>query len=117
MVLFAHPKAVEELVLDTAADFFTGQNALHSTALGVLENRLGMDIVPTNAVAEQDNTTNDTYRNVLAIKGTIGLAVAADIQIEAQRRPDLSAVKVGARHRIKGAVIDQTMTARISTAK
>lgn len=117
MVLFAHPKAVEELILDTAADFFTGQNALHSTALGVLENRLGVDIVVTNAVTAQDNTTNDTYRNVLAMKGSLGLAVAADLQIEAQRRPDLSAVKVGARHRIKGAVIDETMTARISTSQ
>lgn len=117
LVFFAHPKAVEELILDTAADFFTGQNALHSTALGVLENRLGVDIVVTNAVAAQDNTTNDTYRNVLAMKGSIGLAVAADLQIEAQRRPDLSAVKVGARHRIKGAVIDETMTCRISTAQ
>ncbi len=117
LVLFAHPKAVEELILDTAADFFTGQGALHSTALGVLENRLGVDIVVTNAVAAQDNTTNDTYRNILAIKGSIGLAVAADLQIEAQRRPDLSAVKVGARHRIKGAVIDETMTCRISTAQ
>lgn len=117
LVLFAHPKAVEELVLDTAADFFTGQGPLHSTALGVLENRLGVDIVVTNAVAAQDNTTNDTYRNILAVKGSIGLAVAADLQIEAQRRPDLSAVKVGARHRIKGAVIDETMTCRISSAQ
>ena len=117
LVFFAHPKAIEELVLDTAADFFTGQNALHSTALGVLENRLGVDIVVTNAVNATDNTTNDTFRNVLAMKGSIGLAVAADLQIEAQRRPDLSAVKVGARHRIKGAVIDETMTCRISTAQ
>jgi hypothetical protein len=117
MVLFLHPKAVQELILDTAADFFTGQNPLHATALGVLENRLGMDIVPTNAVHAQDNTTSDVYRNVLAMKGSIGLAVAADLQIEAQRRPDLAAVKVGARHRIKGAVIDETMTARISSAQ
>jgi hypothetical protein len=117
LVFFAHPKAVEELILDTAADFFTGQGALHSTALGILENRLGFDIVVNNKVAAQDNTTNDTYRNILAVKGSIGLAVAADLQIEAQRRPDLSAVKVGARHRIKGAVIDETMTCRVSTAQ
>lgn len=117
LVAFLHPKAVEELILDTAADFFTGQNALHSTALGVLENRLGLDIVVTNRVNATDNTTNDTYRNVIAMKGSIGLAVAADLQIEAQRRPDLSAVKVGARHRIKGAVIDETMTCRCSSAQ
>jgi len=117
LAFFLHPKAVEDLIIDTAADFFTGQAALHSTALGVLENRLGVDMVVTNKVAAQNNTTNDTYRNILMMKGTIGLAVAADLQIEAQRRPDLSAVNVGARHRIKGAVIDETMTARISTAQ
>lgn len=117
MVAFLHPKAVRELILNTAADFFTGQGPLHHTALGVLENRLGMDIVPVNTVHAQDNTTNDVYRNVIAMKGAIGLAVAADLQLEAQRRPDLSAVKVGARYRAKGAVIDETMTGRMSTAQ
>ena len=121
LVFFAHPKAIEELVLDTANDFFTGSPPvgapLHSTALGILENRLGVDIVMSNRVAAQSNSTNDTYRNILAMKGVIGLAVAADLQIEAQRRPDLSAIFVGARHRIKGAVIDPTMTVQISTAQ
>ncbi len=45
MVLFAHPKAIEELVLDTANDFFTGcqpSTALHNTAHGVLDNGLGI---------------------------------------------------------------------------
>jgi hypothetical protein len=116
LVAFLHPKAVEELVLDTANDFFTGQNALHSTALGVLENRLGVDIVVSNRVNATSGAVNsDAYRNILMMKGVIGLAVASDLQIEAQRRPDLSAVKVGARHRIKGATIDETMTARISS--
>lgn len=116
-VAFLHPKAVRELILDTAADFFTGQQPLSHRALGVLENRLGIDIVPTNKVHAQDNTTNDTYRNVVMIKGVIGLAVAADLQLEAQRRPELSAVKVAARHRLKAAVIDETMTCRVSSAQ
>jgi len=118
MVAFLHPKPLKELIQDVTAEFWTGQGnptPLHSTALGVLENRLGMDIVATNAVNANDGTTTDTYRNILAMKASIGLAVAAELQIEAQRRPDLSAVKVGARHRIKGAVIDETMTCRMST--
>jgi len=123
MVAFLHPKALQELILDVTTEFWAGMGAggaspqLMNTSMGVLENRLGVDIVATNAVAAQDNTTNDTFRNILMMKGSIGLAVAADLQIEAQRRPDLSAVKVGARHRIKGAVIDETMTARMSTAQ
>lgn len=122
MVAFLHPKALEELILDTTAEFWAGMGPngsppLMNTSMGVLENRLGVDIVATNAVAAQDNTTNDTYRNQLIMKGSVGLAVAADLQIEAQRRPDLSAVKVGARHRIDGAVIDETMTCRMSSAQ
>ncbi len=124
MVAFLHPKALQELILDVTTEFWAGAGGapasspqLMNTSMGVLENRVGVDIVATNAVHAQDNTTNDTYRNVLMMKGSIGLAVAADLQIEAQRRPDLSAVKVGARHRIKGAVIDETMTCRMSTAQ
>jgi len=117
LVLFANPKYVQELIVDVAPDFYTGQNPLNGTALGVLENRLGMDIIPINTVHAQNNVTNDTFRNVLAVKGSLGLTVAADLQIEAQRRPDLSAVKVGARHRLKGTVIDETMTCRISSAQ
>lgn len=115
MVFFVDPQANTELILDTAADFFTGQNALHATALGVLENRLGMDIVVSNKVTADTQTTTNVYRNILAMKGSLGLAVAADLQIEAQRRPELSAVKVGARHRIDGAIIDETMTCRVSS--
>lgn len=122
-----HPKSLRELILDVTTEFWAGMGTgeqgagisprLMNTSMGVLENRLGVDIVATNQVHAQNNTTNDTFRNVLAMKGVIGLAVAAELQIEAQRRPDLSAVKVGARHRIKGAIIDETMTARMSSAQ
>lgn len=122
LVFFAHPKAIEELVLDTANDFFTGSPPvgapLHSTALGILENRLGVDIVMNNRVHATTGATNqDTYRNILMVKGIVGLAVAADVQIEAQRRPDLAAVNIGARMRIQGAIIDDSMIVRISTAQ
>ena len=124
MVAFLHPKPLQELILDVTTEFWAGMgpndagsNALMNTSMGVVENRLGVDIVATNKVHAQDNTTNDTFRNVLIMKGSVGLAVAADLQIEAQRRPDLSAVFVGARHRIKGAIIDETMTARMSTSQ
>jgi len=121
-----HPKALKELILDVTTEFWAGMGEagapgvsprLMNTSMGVLENRLGVDIVATNHVHAQNNTTNDVFRNVLAMKGVIGLAVAAELQIEAQRRPDLSAVKVGARHRLKGAIIDETMTGRMSTAQ
>lgn len=117
-----HPKPLKELILDVTTEFWAGMgpnnqgsNRLMNTAMGVIENRLGVDIVASNQVTAKNNTTNDTYRNLLAMKGVIGLAVAAELQIEGQRRPDLSAVKVGARHRLKGAFIDQTMCCRMSS--
>lgn len=121
LVMFIHPKPLAELILDVTTEFWAGNqggqtSTLMTASMGVLENRFGMDIVPTNQVTTQNNTTNDAIRSVMIIKGSVGLAVAADLQIEAQRRPDLSALFVGARHRIKGAIIDETMTARMSTA-
>lgn len=122
VVGFFDPESIEQLILDTANDFFTqgGSPAgapLHNTALGILENRLGLDIVVTNRVQRVDHTTNpDSARNIICLKGSLGLAVAADLQIEAQRRPDLSAIKIGARHRLKGAIIDESMTVRVSSS-
>lgn len=118
LVAFLDPLAVQELIQNTDSTAWTGSPPigapLHSTALGIIENRLGLDIVMNNRVAENAGT-EDTFRNIVAMKGSIGLAVAADIQIEAQRRPDLSSINIGARHRIKGAIIDESMTVRIST--
>lgn len=115
LVAFLNPESIESLVKDTFPDFFTKDAPLHSTALGILENRLGLDIVMTNRPAKVDNAV-DASRDIIAMKGSLGLAVAADLQIEAQRRPELSAVKVAARHRIKGAIIDESMTVRMSDA-
>lgn len=121
VVGFFAPEAIEGLILDTANDFFTqgGSPAgapLHNTALGILENRLGLDIVVTNRVEITTGGTNvNVNRNIICLKGSLGLAVAADLQIEAQRRPDLSAIKIGARHRLRGAIIDQSMTVLVSS--
>lgn len=119
IVAFLSPQAVQDLIEDAGSEFWTGSPPigapLHSTSLGILENRLGIDIVMNNQVAFNDGSNVDADRNILCVKGSLGLAVAADIQIEAQRRPDLSSIYVGARHRIKGAIIDETMTVRIST--
>lgn len=118
VVVFLHPKALRDLMIAEAADYFTKDFALTQRDVAVLERRWGVDFIVTNKVKAQDNTTNDTYRNLMAIRGhTLGLASAADLQVEAQRRPDLSAVKVGMRHRVVGSVFDATSLVRISTAQ
>lgn len=117
VVMFLHPKALRDLMVAEAGDFYTKDFRLNQRDVAVLERRWGVDFVVTNKVKFQDNTTNDTYRNLMCIKGhTLGLASAADLQVEAQRRPDLSAVKVGMRHRMVGSVFDATSLVRISTA-
>lgn len=121
VVGFFAPEAIEGLILDTTNNFFTqgGSPAgapLHNTALGILENRLGLDMVVTNRVQiTTGGTSVNVNRNIICRKGSLGLAVAADLQIEAQRRPDLSAIKIGARHRLKGAIIDESMTVLVSS--
>jgi hypothetical protein len=121
LVAFLNPESVESLINDTANDAFTGSPPvgapLHSTSLGILENRLGLDIVMNNRLAKVDNASDpDVSRDIVMMKGSIGLVVAADLQMEAQRRPELSAIKIAARHRIKGAILDETMTVRLSNA-
>lgn len=117
VVLFAHPRAVRQLILSTAGEYYTSDGRLTMRDIGVLERRFGVDIVPTTAVAFNDGINADVYRNVMAIKGeALGLAVAANLQLEAEKEVKLHAIKVGARHRIKGSVIDEKKTVRISTS-
>jgi hypothetical protein len=116
-VLFAHPHQIRQLAVSVKSDYFTSDMPLTQRDIGVIERRLGVDIVPTNAVKKTSGAVNtNCYRAVLAVKGySLGLASAANLQIEAQKKVELSAVKIAARHRIKGSVIDELSTVRIST--
>lgn len=118
VVLFAHPKAVRELIEESDTAYFAGSEAQPFTMrqLGILESRFGITIVPSNKVAAKTQTTTHTYRNIMAIKNhTLALAVTANLQVEAQRRPDLGAIKIGMRHRIGSVVFDPETLVRISS--
>lgn len=118
LVLFIHPKAYQELMLQTDLNNYYQWASPDITARGVLEMIYGVELVVTDHVKAQDNTTNDTYRNVMTVKGiALGLASARDITFEAQRRNELQQILITANQRVKGAVIDETATARISTAQ
>lgn len=118
VVLFAHPKAVRELIEESDTAYFAGSEAQPFTMrqLGILESRFGVTIVPSNKVAAKTQTTTHTYRNIMCIKNhTLALGVTANLQVEAQRRPDLHAIKIGMRHRIGSVVFDPETLVRISS--
>jgi len=118
LVLFIHPKNYQDLLLDTNLNNYYQYATPDITARGVLEMIYGVDIVVSTHVKAKDNATNDTYRNVMAVKGlAFGLASARNITFEAQRRNELQQILITATQRVKGAVIDETGTCRISGAQ
>lgn len=118
LVLFIHPKAYQELLLDSNLNNFYQFARPEVTATGLLEQLYGVDIVIADQVKAQDNTTNDTYRNVLAVKGVaFGMASARDVAMEAQRRNEVQQVIVSGTHRVKSVVIDESASCRISSAQ
>lgn len=118
LVLFMHPKAYQELLLDTNINNYYQYASPDITARGVLEMLYGVDIVVSDHVAAKDNTTIDTFRNVMAVKGIwAGLASARDVTFEAQRRNELQQILITATQRVKSAIIDETSTCRISSGQ
>lgn len=118
LVLFLHPKAYNELLLDANLASFYQYAKPEITALGLLEQLYGVDIVIADQVKAQDNTTNDTYRNVMAVKGaTFGMASARDVTMEAQRRNEIQQIILSGTHRVKSVIIDESASCRISSAQ
>ena len=118
LVLFIHPKNWQDLMTDTNLNNFYQWANPNITALGEIERLYGVDIVVSDHVTAKDNTTNDTYRNVLASKGrTFGLATGRDVLLEAQRRNEIQQVMITGTQRIKAAVIDEKSSAQISGAQ
>jgi hypothetical protein len=107
MVFCVHPKNYMELVISSGIDKFTQQGVPEITRTGLLESLLGVQIVQTNKVKAQDNTTNDTYRNVMFVPGeTFGLAASRDLTVKAEEHSELQQLYWTATHRIKGKVFD-----------
>ncbi|MCI0561655.1 MAG: hypothetical protein MN733_24465, partial [Nitrososphaera sp.] len=118
LVLFMHPKAFQELMLDTNLKEFYEYARPEITALGVLEQLYGVDVVIADQVKAQDNTTNDTFRNVMALKNVaFGMGAARSLSMEAQRRNEVQQIVISGTHRVKSVVIAEDATCRISSAQ
>jgi hypothetical protein len=117
-VLFAHPKAVDELIRDgDLVDFVQNSND-GITKSGVFPELYGCQIVSTNSVATTDNTTNDVYHNLMVVPGiSIGSVSKRVLNVQYHSVPEDNQVRVTANWRFKAGVIDASSTVRISTAQ
>ncbi|UVF62241.1 prohead protease [Nitrososphaeria virus YSH_1032793] len=106
VVAFLHPTAIQQLADAVDGDYSTKDfSVAHNDITKYVEMRYGIEIVPASKVKAKDNTTNDTYRNYIMVRGAVGLGIGSNLTIEAQKKVELSAVKVGARHKVAGAVL------------
>ncbi|NOJ28297.1 MAG: hypothetical protein DA330_09840, partial [Nitrososphaera sp.] len=74
-----HPTNFAQLLVSTGLATFVQQGMPEITRTGLMETLLGITMIRTDNIHAQDNTTNDTYRNVLFIPGvTFMLASSRD---------------------------------------
>ena len=117
-VLFAHPTAVDQLIRDSDLTNFTQFSNDAITRDGVFPTLFGCDIVSTNSIAAQDNTTNDTYRNIMCIPGiTFGSASKRTLNVKFHEIPEANQIGVTANWRFKGGVIDASSMVQISSSQ
>ena len=116
-VLYLHPVQYQQLILDSDISRYFQYASPEITATMVLENLYGVQIEQSNQVASSGET-NDAYRGVMMTKGvSTGFAAGQNLELEADRRPELSGIVTTARHRIKGIRHLEKSAARISTFK
>jgi hypothetical protein len=117
-VLFAHPTAVDQLIRDADLPNYVQFSNDNITTSGIFPTLYGCDIVSTNSVATKDNTTNDTYRNIMCIPGiTFGSASKRVLNVKFHEIPENNQIGVTANWRFKSGVIDASSMVRISSSQ
>ncbi len=117
-VIFAHPTAVDQLIRDNDLSSFTQFSNDGITRDGIFPRLYGCDIVPTASVATMDNTTNDTYRNIMCVPGiTFGSASKRILNVKFHEIPEDNQIGVTANWRFKSGVIDASSMVQISTSQ
>ena len=117
-VLFAHPTAVDQLIRDgDLVDFVQNSND-GITRSGVFPQLYGCDIVETNSVATMDNTTNDTYRNIMCVPGiTFGSVAKRELNVKFHEIPEANQIGITANWRFKAGTIDADSFVQISSSQ
>ena len=117
-VLFVEPTAMDQLVRDSDLTNYVQFSNDNITTSGIFPELYGCSLVPTTAIASQDNTTNDTYRNIMCIPGiTFGSASKRDLNVKFHETPQNNQIEVTANWRFKSGVIDASSLVRISSSQ
>jgi len=113
-----HPKALRELRGSTNLTTYIQQGDATITKTGVLSHLYGIELNACTAVKAQDNTTNDTYRNVVGIKNsTFWLASHRDLRIDMLLQPESTSIDWGWSQRKNATTFDPASFIRISSAQ
>jgi hypothetical protein len=115
-VFAIHPKAYNELIVDSGIEVFTQQGIPEVTRTGMLQTLLGVQLMQCTQVKHKDNTTNDTYRNIMFVPGrSFALASGRELTIAVEPHSELSQFYWVPSHRIAGKCKDEASIARVST--
>jgi hypothetical protein len=115
VVCILHPKAFAELLADSNLATYYQQGNANITATGALSELYGVQIVVSPNVTATNNITNDTYRNLMFVKGAFGVASARDMAMEAQRRNEVQQVIISGTQRVAVKTLDEKQVVRISS--
>lgn len=117
-VLFAHPTAVDQLLRDGDISSYVQFSNDQITTSGVFPELYGCQIVPTNSVATMDNTTNDTYRNIMCVPGiTFGTVAKRILNVKFHEIPENNQIGITANWRFKAGTIDASSFVQISSSQ
>ena len=113
-----HPKALRELRTSSNLVRLVQEGDANITKTGRLTHLYGVELIPINAVHAQNNTTNDTYRNVMGVKGhTFALGSKRDLTIDMRKIPNQSAFDWTWTQRKGTETFDVASFVRISSAQ
>jgi len=117
-VAFLHPQQFKELIEDTELTNYIAFSEPNAYRKNTLAELYGCQIVVTNTVDEQDNTTTDAYHAIMCIpQHSYGIAYKRNVSLKFHEYPEDNQIRVTANWRTKSGVIDGTSIVRMTSAK
>ena len=117
-VFAVHPKNYNELIISSGISTLVQQGVPNITLSGVASTLLGVQLGVYDQMAAQDNTTNDTYQNVMFVpQQAFALGVGREVTVKAEEHSELQQLYWTSTHRIVSKVLDNKAWCRISCAQ
>ena len=117
-VFALHPKNYNELIIASGISTLAQQGAPNITLSGQASQLLGVNLAVYDQVAAQDNTTNDTYQNIMFVpQQAFALGVGREVTVQAEPHSELQQIYWTSTHRIVSKVLDNKAWVRISCAQ